>query len=333
MPITTQIQHYGLAKHVIENGGSLHPLIVPSNLTNGTGLFNPSIYKDGDTLIVNVRHCQYTILHAEKGRFEHQWGPLVYLCPEDDLTLTTTNYLCTLDDNLDVATVQKVDTSTLDVPPIWEFVGLEDARLVRWSDKLYMVGVRRDTTPNGVGRMELSEIKVTPEYVKEVSRWRIPAPPPDTSYCEKNWVPILDMPYHFVKWSNPTEVVKVDPHARTCKTVFHGEYAPKPYDYRGGTQVIPYKDYRITLSHVVTSFHKSEAGRKDAQYRQAFIVWDKDWNVVKYSEPFPFMNAEIEFCCGMTKHNDDYLITFGFQDNAAYLLRIPEKVFEDLIDV
>jgi hypothetical protein len=313
-------------------GGSIHPLIIPATETKGTGLFNPSVYQDGDDLLVNVRHCQYTILHAEKGKFEHQWGPLVYLCPEHDMTLTTTNFLCKLDNQLEIRSTHKVDTSALDVKPIWEFVGLEDARVVRWDDRLYLCGVRRDTTPNGQGRMELSEIVFEGEQVKEVSRFRIPAPPPNTSYCEKNWAPVLDMPYHFVKWSNPTEVVKVDPVNQTCETVFHGTYTPMPYDFRGGSQVIPYGDYRIMLAHVTMLF-QSEAGRKNARYRQVFIVWDKDWNVVKYTEPFSFMDGEIEFSCGLVDKGDSYLISFGFQDNAAYLLSVPKNVVEEFVNV
>lgn len=326
------IHSHGLVAYALENGGSVHPLIIPAEHTNGTGLFNPSVYIDGDDILVNVRHCQYTILHSEKGRFEHQWGPLVYLCPENDLTLTTTNYLCKLDEELNIETITKVDTSKLDVPPIWEFVGLEDARLMRWDGKLYMCGVRRDTTTNGVGRMEMSEIIITDNTVREVSRFRIPAPPPNDSYCEKNWVPILDMPFHFVKWSNPTEVVKVDTKAKTCETVFRGEYTPKPYDYRGGSQVITVGENRITLPHVLTHFGNDEAGRKQAQYRQSFIVWDKEWNVVKMTEPFSFMSGEIEFCCGMAEYGDNYLISFGFQDNAAFLLRIPKEALEEFIN-
>jgi len=315
-------------------GGSIHPLLIPSTLgTNGTGLFNPSIYKDGEDILVNVRHCQYTIYHAEKRRFEHQWGPLCYLCPENDLTLTTTNFLCRIDPKtLEITSRYKVDTSMLDQKPIWEFVGLEDVRLFRWDGKLYYCGVRRDTTINGVGRMELSEIQLDWGGAKEISRWRIPAPGKDDSYCEKNWVPIIDKPFHFVKWSNPTEIVKVDPEAKTCETVFLGTHVPKDYDYRGGSQIIPFGDKHIALSHLLTRFDKSEAGRKDAQYRHAFIVWDKDWNVLKYSEIFSFMDAEIEFCCGMTEHNGNYLITFGFQDNAAYLLNVPKKVIEEYVN-
>lgn len=311
---------------VLDAGGRISPLIIQNLVYRGTGLFNPSVYLDGDKLLVNVRHCQYTIYHAEKNVFEHQYGPLVYLNPENDITLTTKNYLCELDDDLHITKATVIDTSKLDVKPIWEFVGLEDVRLVRWDNKLYTSGVRRDTTPNGVGRMELSEIV----DCKEVSRFRIPAPPPDKSYCEKNWMPVTDMPYHYVKWCNPTEVVRVDPENKTCETVFLGTYTQQPYDFRGGSQVIPLGEYRIACVHVVNLF-TSEAGRKNATYRHCFVVWDKDWNVVKYTEPFDFMGAEIEFCAGMTQDKSgDFLITFGFQDNAAYILKVPHSMMEEV---
>jgi hypothetical protein len=314
-------------------GGSIHPLVIPHALgTNGTGLFNPSVYKDGNDLWVNVRHCQYTIYHSEKSKFEHQWGPLCYLCPEDDLTLTTTNWMCKLNSDLSIDKTYKVDFSRFNQPPKWEFVGLEDCRLFRWDGKLYLCGVRRDTTTNGQGRMELSEIQMVGDTMTEVSRYRIPTPGNVDSYCEKNWVPVVDMPYHFIKWSNPTEVVKVDVEKKTTEQVFIGTHVPMWYDLRGGSQVIPFGDYRITIAHVLTKFNKTEAGRKNAQYRHCFIVWDKEWNVVKYGALFDFMGAEIEFCCGLVQHGNDFLITFGFQDNAAYLLRTPRKVIEEFIN-
>jgi len=317
-------------------GGSITPLLIsPSEFpTKGTGLFNPSIYKDGDNILCNVRHCQYTILHSEWGRFEHQWGPLVYLCPEDDLTLTTTNYMMTFDGHLNLKSTHRVDTSKLDVKPIWDFVGLEDARVVRWDGKLYMTGVRRDTTTNGQGRMELSEIQMGDDNVlREVSRWRIPAPGKDDTYCEKNWMPVVDMPFHYIKWTNPTELVKVDPEAKTCTSVFVGEHKTYPInvDFRGGSQVIPFGKYRIAITHLLTKFHKSEAGRKNAQYRHAFVVWDENWKCIKLGEIFDFMGGEIEFCCGMTEHNGNFLVTFGFQDNAAYMLNVPRVVIEEYV--
>lgn len=315
----------------LKSGGKIVPILIPPELSKGTGLFNPSILVQNDKILVNLRHCQYTIYHAEKNKFEHEYGPLVYLNPEDDITLTTTNYLCVLDDNLRVQSHTKIDTSLLDVTPIWEFVGLEDVRLVEWDNILYGCGVRRDTTPNGVGRMELSTLEFDGKTAKETNRFRIPAPGADDSYCEKNWMPVIDKPYHYVKWCNPTEVVKVDPEKKTCETVFLGEYTPLPYDLRGGSQVIPFDDKYITLIHTVNLF-KSEAGRKNAVYRHAFVVWDKDFNFIKATKLFNFMGADIEFCAGMAQKEDKMLITFGFQDNAAYILEVPTTLIEEYLN-
>ena len=58
---------------------------------------------------------------------------------------------------------------------------------------------------------------------------------------------------------------------------------------------------------------------------------DKNYNIVRYTPPFGFMNNLIEFCCGLAEYNDDLLITFGVQYNAAYILRCPKKIVEDAL--
>jgi hypothetical protein len=319
-------------KKVLEKGGFIKPLIIPSELTHGTGLLNPSVFIDKyENILVNIRHIQYTLYHAEKNKYEHQWGPLVYLHPENDLTLTTTNYICKLTDNLNIESYTKVNTSLLDVKPLWEFVGLEDARLFKWDDKLYLCGVRRDTTTNGEGRMELSQIFFDDGEAIEISRIRMPAPGDNKSYCEKNWMPILDKPYHFVKWTNPTEVVHFDIETNTTTQVHLGKFKEMPADLRGGSQVIPYKDGYLALNHE-TYLYNSEAGRKDGTYRHRFTYWDKNWNLISFSDNFSFLGAKIEFCCGLSKRENDFIITFGFQDNAAYILSVPEKIVEEMIN-
>ena len=90
-------------KLALENGGSIKPLLIPAEHTNGTGLCNPSVLVDNGKILVNLRHIQYTLYHSELQKFEHQYGPLVYLNPENDITLTTTNFICELNENLDVS--------------------------------------------------------------------------------------------------------------------------------------------------------------------------------------------------------------------------------------
>ena len=312
------------SKYVLENGGTIKPLIIPGLHTNGTGLMNPSIMNYNGKIIINIRHVNYTFYHSEKKLFQHPWGPLTYLHPENDMHLRTWNWYGELDDDLNITRLNKIDTSAFDTyTPLWDFVGLEDARLVEWENKLYVTGVRRDTTTNGQGRMELSEIEIRKDSVVEISRFRIPPPKDKNSYCEKNWMPISDKNYRYVKWSNPTEVIEIDFENIDSKTVNLTEYLPAPNDFRGGSQVIPFgKDHHIALIHEVDLF-RSELDRKDAVYRHRFLVWDKDWNLVKYTKDFSMMNGHVEFAVGMCYKNDDVLISFGFQDNASFVLKLP----------
>ena len=319
------------AKHVLDNGGTIVPLIIDSKITNGTGLFNPSIYVDGEKIYVNIRHCQYTLYHAELKKHEHPYGPLVYFNPENDISLTTTNYFGELNPDLSMKYIHKVDMSKFDVPPIWEFVGLEDARIIKWDNKIYICGVRRDTTPNGVGRMELSELEVTDSSVKEISRWRIPAPGLDNTYCEKNWMPINDMPWHFWKWSNPVEIVKVNPVEKTCETVYTTNNTYFLSDLRGNGQVISFDNGYLTLTHEVDLF-RSEADRKDCVYKHRFVHWTKDFKPIAKSHDFFFMDGHVEFACGLAEYGDDVLMTFGFQDNAAYLIRCSKNTVKEYMN-
>ena len=320
---------YNICEQSILKGGKIIPLVLPFKVTGGLGLTNPTILKVKDKLYINIRHVQYSLYHSEKEqKFQSPYGPLSYLNPEDDITLTTKNFICEINpDSLEIINYKEVDTSLLDVKPIWEFVGLEDARLVNWDDKLQLTGVRRDTTTNGVGRMELSVLK---NNFKEISRKRIESTDKN-SYCEKNWMPILDMPYHYVKWTTPTEIVKYDNKKGVTKKVhLVKQDVSFKRDIRGGSQVVKYKDYYVALTHEVDLWN-DEQGRKDAQYYHRFIVWDKDWKIVYNSDEFKFADARIEFSCGIHFERNELLITFGFQDTTAFILAMPVLYFEELV--
>ena len=323
-----------LVERAVSNGGKLAPLAIPQGLTSGTGLMNPSIFIDDDgDILVNLRHVNYTLYHSEnKQLFPSRWGPLSYLHPEKDQRLVTENYLCRLNTDLEMTDYARVEMLDLHTP-MWEFVGLEDARLVQWYGEYYLIGVRRDTTTNGQGRMEFTTIEINKEkwFIKEVARTRIPAPKPDNSYCEKNWVPILDKPYHFIKWTMPTELVVADPDESICEQVFVKETPPAPSDQRGGSQVVRWGNMYIAITHEVTLF-KNYLVQKDGIYRHRLVLWDEQLNFVGLSKEFSFLDARIEFAVGAAIYEGDLLISFGFQDNAAFVLRTPRLVVEGLIN-
>ena len=318
-----------LVKTIIDAGGSIHPLIIPAEETNGTGLMNPSIYNDSGKLICVLRHVNYTLMHCEGNQvFANRHGPLAYLNPENDVKLKTINFMLELNDDLDIISHKRMDTSGLDVSPMWEFHGLEDARLLRWNGELWISGVRRDTTHNGQGRMELSKLDST---YKEVERYRIEAPINKESYCEKNWMIVEDLPFHYVKWANPTEVVRANIEDLSSTQIVHKDGIGEFQNMRGSSQVIRYGDYRICVIHE-TALWKNKIDQRNARYTHRFVIWDLDWNIKHISNSFSFMDGEIEFCCGMAFSNSgDLLISFAFQDNAAFILRVPKKEIQNTL--
>ena len=325
-----------LVQRAVAAGGKLAPLVISEGLTSGTGLMNPSVFVDDDgEILVNLRHVNYTLYHSEnKQMFPSKWGPLSYLHPEGDQALRTVNYVCRLDADLSMTHYAQVNTSAFDVTPLWEFTGEEDCRLVQWDGNYYLIGVRRDTTTHGEGRMELSRVEIDKEswVVTEVSRMRIPAPEPNNSYCEKNWVPILDKPYHFIKWTSPTEIVRTFPdEPARCEQVSLRPTFGMPADQRGSSQLVRWGSMYISISHEVNLF-RNYLDQKDGIYRHRLCIWDDQLNLVGLSpEPFSFLEGRIEFCAGAAVHGEDLLISFGFQDNAAFVLRAPKSVVQEMI--
>ena len=322
----------------LKYGGSIKPLIIPSKLTGGTGLCNATIYNDEkEGLLVNIRHVGYVMHHVEfEQKYWGMWGCMQYMNPEEFQFLETVNYLCHLDDDLNITRLSKINTAKYDKPPLWDFIGQEDVRLFRWEDKLYTCGVRRDIDEIGTGRMEMCEVELDGEEFVEVTRDRIEVPEKE-GYLEKNWMPVLDMPYHFLRHADPVELVKVDCKNNNCEPVIKKDWSEKisntklkTGDLRGGSQVIPFGEYRLCITHECFFPHHPVGNGKDAHYHHRFVFYDKDWNIIKVSKQFKFMDAMIEFNCGLTEVGDDLLITFGFQDNAAYILKMPKIILEKI---
>jgi hypothetical protein len=318
-----------LVQESIKNQGFIKPLIIPSDKMVGISLMNPSIININNNLYINLRNVNYSLYHSETRDTEHAYGPLCYIHPEKDSTLRTYNIICKLTKNFNIEKFYNIDTSKFDKEPLWEFIGLEDARLVFWQNKLFLSGVRRDTTSNGQGRIELSEIIIENNTAIEVSRQRIPSPQPDDSYCEKNWMPIMDNGFHWIKWTNPTELVKYD-NKKTQQLLLKDYKEFNSLDLRGGSQVIRYKNCYLAIVHE-SELYFTDTNKKNANYYHRFVLWDQDFNIKYLSDRFKFMDGKIEFCCGLCEYKDLLLITFGFQDNASFLLGCKSSFIDQIL--
>jgi len=341
-----ELYHGGLAQWASNRGGSIHPVFLPPEETAETGQMNPSILVHDGRILFNIRQVNYALYHSEGHKFPHLWGPLQYIHPENDIALRTDNYLCDMSETFEIESFSKVNTDKFDTyKPTWNFIGLEDGRLVEWEGRFFLCGVRRDCyDEKGTGRMEMAELEWIDDEWKEVKRHPIKAPNLDATYCEKNWMPVEDMPWHFVKWTNPTELVKYDIETQKTHTVMLDESRRYnlPRDVRGGSQVIRLdENHRMAITHEV-ELHKDIHVRKDGLYLHRVIIWDNDWNMVKVSDAFNFLGFNtsvdtgrlhgIEFTTGVAIHNGSILLPFGLADACTFLIKMPLNTFMQFVD-
>jgi len=202
-----------VVKDCLDEGGSIHPLLISPKLTKHLSLCNTSILevKKDSQYLLNIRWVSYYLHHCENNqKYQTPWGPLNYVRPDCDECLRTENYICDL--NLETMTSdnpRKIDGDKFPAPKEWDFVGAEDLRLTQWDGKIYGSGVRR-FSPDGRGRMQVSSLNITQSKATEEERFFIEAPLHVDSYCEKNWMPLTDSPFSYLKWCGPVEVVKAD---------------------------------------------------------------------------------------------------------------------------
>jgi len=80
-PSIMYCKDYELSREGSSLRGKLAPLVIPHGLTSGTGLMNPSIFiDDKGQILVNLRHVNYTLYHAEnEQKFPSRFG-LCHTC-------------------------------------------------------------------------------------------------------------------------------------------------------------------------------------------------------------------------------------------------------------
>ena len=175
MNLDQKIKDFGLVRYILMNGGKIAPLELYYENNDILSSMNPSIYiDDNDIAYINIRAVNYNLFAVNTQEITCDDQPTIYV-GADQTKLITTNFFGTINlDTLEINNIYKVDTSNFDKEPQWDFIGLEDARIIKWNNNIYLCGVRRDVKSNGEGRMELSKIEFINNNWVEVERTRMP---------------------------------------------------------------------------------------------------------------------------------------------------------------
>jgi len=304
-----------------------------------SALTNPSIAFYNSKLFATVRAPGYILLNSPQGKtFDPPEGPRQFIRKNRHGLFNRLNYLLELDVNLNTVQTWLIDEDHLSSSPIVSNgtpsqTVLEDGRLVVWNEELYLIGSSAQPGSN-FRQMSLSRLIIdqTKPVVKSVDR-RLIMPKDYFESDEKNWAPIIDKPFSFLRNLNPTQIV----HTSISNEDEFGitEISPttelEAFKLRGGSQIVRWGNGYLAVSHTTKKIPSWNGTNRI--YKHQFVSWDLDFQNMKMSSDFSFLGGAIEFCAGITFSQGDVLISFGLNDNIPYVLRMPVATIEEIMSI
>jgi hypothetical protein len=276
----------------------------------GWTTFNPSIAADGNGLLGIVRSSNY---HVVEGVY--------HTPPEDDGRIKTRNIVVRMTgDGRVVSQVELLgpgyDTSDFPIE------GMEDLRIFRWPEwscghpgGVWRVSGTVCDVPGANGDRRIAVATLLPD-AGMLCDFICPQPP-FAGRHEKNWQPVgaMDM-FVYSNWEDGV-TQRVSRYMDAWWMHPKNESRPAPWisrGFRGGSQVITWQDGFLSVVHEV-----AHVGSKRA-YEHRFVKYDGTLRIVAVSSPFVFKRWQgIEFCAGAARIDGRLVMSFGDNDETAWL--------------
>lgn len=260
-----------------------------------------------DRYILIVRNINYLI---DKSANNHNLNENV----------VTYNKIIVLNKNFNIIREFFLETPIQNAP----YIGVEDVRFFVYNNSIYYIGSycdgdQRIKIVSGIYNMNDSLLVpniITPSFHTD-NNW------------EKNWVFFnnngeLNVIY---KWK-PIYICKINYDTKKLNLIKTNDNVPAFFKlFRGSTNGIEYDN---KLWFIV---HYSKKINDKSCYLHVFLVFDKQMNLLGYSNPFKFKNCIIEFCTGMTlnKNTNNFIITYSLLDRSTNLIVLSPRFINSLI--
>lgn len=322
------IKECGFIKYLLDNNAQIAPLEINYNENEILASMNPSIWIKDGVGYINIRAVNYNLFNSRYREYTQDDQPTAYI-NKDQSHLITENFFGMIDlKTLEIKEISKVKMLNLH-KPCWDFIGLEDARIIMWDENIYLCGVRRDIKENGEGRMELSKIIKHNNYWEEIERIRIPASGDDTAYLEKNWMPIIDKPWTWLKWCAPLEYCTYDIINNKLNVWYDNSFN---IPFRGDSHLVHIEDSYYCFTHnVLNEQLNPKTNARISYYCHYILRFDNNLKNTGMFGPFAYDNRfNIEFGCGLAYDGKDCYLTYAENDAAAYIIKFNKELLINL---
>ncbi|WP_296865336.1 hypothetical protein [uncultured Methanobrevibacter sp.] len=281
---------------------------------------NPSIYIKNDFIYINYRCINYISYISHNEKYKKNINGWI----AQNGNVISENYVsCIKNDKVLSKSYKKVNIPETDVFSYYK--GLEDGILINWDDIFYLCGTRCDII-NEKGIFCIYELdrnfNVVRELILNDDRF---------NNIEKHWSPIEGMPFTFIRWCNPTEIIKIDKNTGDVISVdTKNKYTDE--DFRGNCQTVKYKDGYLSIVHNVSRKINSNLHTIPI-YNHYFIKYDNDFNIVSISKPFSFETNDIEFCCGLQIDDENIYVSYSVYDTNPVVIKFNENTLQEIFNL
>jgi glycosyltransferase involved in cell wall biosynthesis len=287
-------------------------------------VFNPSIASHNGKLFVNLRWSNYRIGTRPSGTWRRDIHSGLWIDAGGPDGIRTVNEFAELSITVDTATVgnRRRIRHPADHPddapriPTALVQGYEDLRIFRLRGRWWASATVRDR--HATARAEITVLELEEAHdTFAVSRAHV-----QRSYeaekHQKNWVPLVHQDaLRFVYESDPTIILRFDPETRSSILSTRTEPDSLLTTLRGSSQAIPFALHgEPGFLYVV---HEAFARPTGRVYTHRILWLDARFRVQHASDPFYFTKPGVEFCAGLAEHEDSFVMSFGVDDERAFL--------------
>lgn len=261
---------------------------------------NPSIVMDGERIRAVVRTVNYRLLPT---------GSIWIKGSAPD----TVNWLVNLDaDTLERQEAIQIDDVVVRSAPMAEN-GLEDMRLFAWRGSWWGLA------SGYCSRNDANTMILAP--VSPVMNQKVVLLSPTGEKKEKNWIiAVVGSELFLIHWLSPMSVYKYVG-SQMLEPVFMGDARAELMGWSGSSQAVPYNGKLLACIHRRIG---EKCGRDPVRYVHRLVEIDPEtWEIGRISPIFVFEGDQVEFNSGLSVTSESVLFSYGVQDCAAVVLRLP----------
>lgn len=285
--------------------------------------YNPTIYKEADRYLVNLRHGNYETTDAKNFKFRNN----------NDSVVMTRNVIVEFNSNFEVLT-DKFPPAEFKIPDkhivnnTTRIHGLEDCR---WIGTNSLLGTSRQFTPSELNKMVRIDVDKKTKTLVRMKPMMCPIASEEGN-CQKNWLPFLWKGEEcYVYHLNPFRVF-------TMKGALISSWASKKgvsFDgLRGSAPPVAWSSTIMPKECLVLIAHYSYYGGEGRRYYHRFLTLDGDLQPSRLSKTFTIAGEEaIQYVSGMCEslNSGSYIITYGVNDCNAFASEVDIKVIEEAL--